>query len=666
MHVFRILKTRQARQLLAALLVLSTTSSAFSAQTCEGFLESSTTKALHILQVDETDAALARDRSSIFKLAAERLLSKEAKADPTSPNSEGVQKLKTLMARRDFATWFRFSDEISRGLDKPAVELNALVKPIITRQEGLLAKLMMANQAQYTIDLTYYIFNIDDSGLALVDALKKAVERGVNIRVMVDSLGSASATLKGNPHFRALLEHAAKHAGYVTDPDTGLRTNIRAKVEVVVFNPVSNLPAWFRSKTIEIVNALGSAISPDKFRPLATTRWNPNRRSHDKIMLIDAQFPELCVGITGGANVANVYTGLDPGQENYRDIEVLARNDPEQARMMPRHMSIGEVLSQQFDRLYFHSANRNIVRGILSLIFGQKKHIAKLEAATKNVEALTADTAKALGEDPQSPDFGKKYLHEGFLDAQTHLITSTYNLIRSSEEMSEAIEAAVKVEGYEELVREARMAPDKQSFLTQIVLLAAEEQEEITVITPYIHLTPKDVQFIYGWLSKNPKRRFNLYTNSIVTSDNMPAQTLVDVQTIPNLLKDPRFTPQLGIYEYGKLDDANLGGTVHYGKLHFKGAYFKSLNTSIVATYNKDPRSQLLNSEMGLVIRSAGYAVNMQREITDIHAHSHAWGSPEYYAIRSSPQLPKMKQAVIKNQTKLNQLMMTLHLWWLI
>ncbi len=52
--------------------------------------------------------------------------------------------------------------------------------------DGLLARLELARKAQRTLDLQYYLFRGDDSGLLLAHALLEAADRGVRVRILVD------------------------------------------------------------------------------------------------------------------------------------------------------------------------------------------------------------------------------------------------------------------------------------------------------------------------------------------------------------------------------------------------------------------------------------------------------------------------------------------------
>src|SRR5690349_21313639 len=52
--------------------------------------------------------------------------------------------------------------------------------------EGFLARIEMINAAERTLDLQYYIFRGDETGSLVREALRRAAQRGVHIRVLVD------------------------------------------------------------------------------------------------------------------------------------------------------------------------------------------------------------------------------------------------------------------------------------------------------------------------------------------------------------------------------------------------------------------------------------------------------------------------------------------------
>ncbi len=59
---------------------------------------------------------------------------------------------------------------------------------------SLAAKIWLIENAQHTVDVMYYIFATDHVGYAMLGALCNAVKRGVDVRIMVDALGSMRPT----------------------------------------------------------------------------------------------------------------------------------------------------------------------------------------------------------------------------------------------------------------------------------------------------------------------------------------------------------------------------------------------------------------------------------------------------------------------------------------
>jgi len=142
--------------------------------------------------------------------------------------------------------------------------------------DSLAAKLWMIENAEHTIDFTYYIFKADLIGYAMVGAMCDAVRRGVDVRVTIDSVGSISGLT--HAPLRA-LETCAEDAGFMRNRQ-GQITTRKARVQVVVFNAVS------------------------KF-------GNPNRRSHDKLLIVDGHHPKKAAVMTGGRNISLDYYGIN-------------------------------------------------------------------------------------------------------------------------------------------------------------------------------------------------------------------------------------------------------------------------------------------------------------------------------------------------------------------
>jgi len=618
------------------------------------------------LVLTKEDFNAAKERVGWYASLKKKVFGSDYEIKPE--DSESLVALKTYLKKRELSIWFRFKDQVASGLKKKPTDMKALVKPLISPQESLLARLMMIRQAKHSVDLAYYIFANDASSMAILNELRAAVSRGVNVRILVDSIGSASGTLRGNPHLKALLTHARTSAGFVIDPTTGQPTPIRAKVEIVVFNPVTNVLALARDVFIHTSNLMlkWSGVSRQD-NPLAPSGWNINRRMHDKVLITDAEFPELAVAILGGRNIADRYFEVDPKDlANFRDTDVLVRNHPDNYDTKNAETSIGEVLNNHFDRLYFHRANRRIVEGAVGYVFGREHTYKKLDASTEQVAAVTQKALQALGEDFHSADFGKRYLHTGFTRAEASIATSIENLIRSTGEMLKLAGEIRKDKTPEQIKRELAESMNHQSTLKIAAELMVKETQEVTIVSPYLWISETDLALIKYWLKQDGKRRLKVYTNSAITSDNIPAQALVDLVTGPKLMLDPEISSQVQVFSYGRIDDVALGGKQVYGKLHYKGMYFKALQTTLITTYNKDPRSQIINSELGVVVRGPRFANETESDLADIEQKSHLWGSEEYRQIRNHKNLKGVAKLAIEHQKKTLWLLENLKLWWLI
>ncbi len=213
--------------------------------------------------------------------------------------------------------------EVARTFDLPVS--NAVGKVIPPTDDGsqdsLALKIWMIEQARHTVDAIYYIYKDDLAGQAVLGALCDAVIRGVDVRLVVDAVGSFSFPKSA----LRMLDACEEDAGYIRNAE-GQPTRQRARVQVAVFNALTNLSA------------------------------SPNRRSHDKLLITDGDFADKALLITGGRNIALDYYGLTETGEfdplTYRDVELLLR--PADA---PGKDDIGELTSGYFSALFLFKGN---------------------------------------------------------------------------------------------------------------------------------------------------------------------------------------------------------------------------------------------------------------------------------------------------------------------
>ncbi|MEN4918687.1 phospholipase D-like domain-containing protein [Achromobacter spanius] len=114
------------------------------------------------------------------------------------------------------------------------------------------AMLQSIGQARRYVHMETYIFDDDAEGARFADALIAARNRGAEVSLMVDAVGT------------------------IKTPDALFQRLRDAGVQVAVFNPVN--PARARAG------------------------WSPNQRNHRKVLVVDGK-----VGYLGGINVSSVY-----------------------------------------------------------------------------------------------------------------------------------------------------------------------------------------------------------------------------------------------------------------------------------------------------------------------------------------------------------------------
>lgn len=82
--------------------------------------------------------------------------------------------------------------------------------------DALLARIVLADAAERTLDLQYYIWHDDLTGRHLADAVLKAADRGVRVRVLLDDLGTGAddeVLLAAGVHLYELKPVAGEHNG---------------------------------------------------------------------------------------------------------------------------------------------------------------------------------------------------------------------------------------------------------------------------------------------------------------------------------------------------------------------------------------------------------------------------------------------------------------------
>jgi putative cardiolipin synthase len=151
---------------------------------------------------------------------------------------------------------------------------------LIDNDDALMSRVVLADRAERTIDLQYYIFDADATGRLIAEHLLAAADRGVRVRVLVDDLDAGDAF--------AMLRRLDAHPN----------------VEVRLFNP-------FRTRDPSLVSKVVQFMIDGR---------RLNRRMHNKSYIVDDD-----VAIIGGRNLGDAYFEDDPASEpHFRDLDVIA------------------------------------------------------------------------------------------------------------------------------------------------------------------------------------------------------------------------------------------------------------------------------------------------------------------------------------------------------
>jgi putative cardiolipin synthase len=141
-------------------------------------------------------------------------------------------------------------------------------------REAFIVRLALADLAEQSLDMQYYMWDGDTTGRIVVDHVMKAADRGVRVRLLVDD-----PFYKDSDSVKACLD-------------------AHPNVEIRLFNPLTNR----RWSILDFIFDFGRV----------------NRRMHNKLMVADN-----AAAIVGGRNIGDIYYGVNT-IANYRDLDVLA------------------------------------------------------------------------------------------------------------------------------------------------------------------------------------------------------------------------------------------------------------------------------------------------------------------------------------------------------
>ena len=428
-------------------------------------------------------------------------------------------------------------------------------------EEALLARAWLADHAQKTIEVQYFIWSTDNIGILASEALLRAADRGIKVRVIVDDL------LVDAPD-KSLLA-LAKHAN----------------IQIKIYNPQHKVGTPFHKRLMNI------AVN---FRGV-------NQRMHDKTFIVDGK-----LAITGGRNMAAEYFDLNH-QYNFRDRDALLLGDVAKIMQASFNKFWASPLSAPVEELY---DGLGLMQKKVSVKDADiQKIYADLHAYAQNPANFSVEMRTAIQNTPQA-----------FMRLTEQLIWTNIEFISDT--------------------------PGKNSnklFLggggkttEKLAQLVADAKQQIVIQSPYLVLSSQAIKLFKAAIKRGVTVRIN--TNSMAATDNVQAFSGYRNQ------RDQLIKMGIEIFEYKPdphIKHALLKqNPAFYEKPPIFAIHAKTMvvdnKTVYIGTFNFDPRSQNLNTEVGVIVQNEDLAAKVQDAIeTDIRPEN-SWNAatdkPDQYA----------------------------------
>ena len=408
-------------------------------------------------------------------------------------------------------------------------------------EESLLGRAWLAQHAQESIDVQYFIWSTDNIGILAAEGLLSAAERGVHVRVLVDDLliDAQSATL--------LLLSAHPNA------------------EIRIYNPNLSVGVGFWQR---LKNAFTA------FRAI-------NQRMHDKTVIVDG-----VAGVTGGRNMADEYFDFDH-EYNFRDRDVL---------LLGRAV---EEMSENFEEFWN-------------------------SPFAVRVEDILADELDDIT--PEAVQQRSRELHAYAADTRNF----TLEIREAIENTSQYFPYLLEAMSWEDHARFISDSPGKNAGLEglggggestrELVNAVRNAEQSILIQSPYLVMPEGGIELFEQLVDAGVRIRIS--TNSLASTDNIQAFSGYAGQ------RDDLLSAGVELFEF-KPDGAIRTELIQrYPQLEEMDPVFALHAKSMViddrlvfiGTFNLDPRSANLNTEVGLLVDSPKLASQLTATIErDIH-----------------------------------------------
>lgn len=401
--------------------------------------------------------------------------------------------------------------------------------PLVEADDAFAARMLLAKYAERSLDIQYYIWRADMTGLMLLEAVHEAADRGVRVRILLDDNNSAPL----EPFLLAMAEHP--------------------NIEVRVFNPfVIRNQRW-------------------RWLGFVTDFKRANRRMHNKSFTADS-----AVTIVGGRNIGDSYFGASD-DVLFADLDVISIGD------------VVEDVADDFDR-YWNSVSAYELAAVSKKV----QHVPLRDLALRAEQIAREQMAQNYLESLRETDLIIALLENRlqFKWAKIQMVSDEPAKVLSKEKQDDVV-------------------------TRQLERIIGEPQREVELVSPYFVPT-KVIVNNFRWLEQEGVH-VKVLTNSLAATDVAAVHSGYSKRRKAMLkagieLYELRFNEvqprKLKKQERKKRKSRLLGSSG--SSLHAK-TFSVDGKQVFIGSFNFDPRSSLLNTELGFVIESEELAERIRR-----------------------------------------------------
>ena len=400
---------------------------------------------------------------------------------------------------------------------------NSGFHPLENGIDALTARLILAERAERSIDLQYYLIKDDIVGKVFLRALLGAADRGVRVRILLDDF-------------------------FIQGQDAALvAIDSHQNIQVRIFNPFNRGTA-------------GRLIS-------SVTSFNRiNRRMHNKSFTVDNQ-----VTVIGGRNIADEYFGARE-DVNFADLDVVGVGP------------IVQEVSNMFDIYWKHET------ALPALAF--MKELDDPKAELKRIRSDLEKSYQYIVTSEYADAVTNKILE--FIDTDPTIFSwAPFEFVYDSPDKG--------------IKSRSRDAP---SITVPINECLSSAKSEIQIISPYFVPRSTGVSTLGEIQSQGVQ--VTILTNSMAANNHLAVHSGYAPFRKP-LLKH-------GVKIYEVRPEANMSGAEILAAsgakatLHTK-SFIVDRKELFIGSFNFDPRSANINTEMGVIVKNPDLANYFARRI---------------------------------------------------